>query len=110
MPERYYSICEHECAVSCLFSVGYNITEFFFYSVFSESESAAMINFSDDSEIEDDEFMPMPKSSKGTSPGPWTAAASATSMPPAGTAPRRRTVSGIHLYSHNWSISDALVL
>ena len=72
-------------------------TSFFFYSVFSESESAA-------------EFMPMPKSSKGTSPGPWTAAASAASMPPAGTAPRRRTVSGIHLYSHNWSISDALVL
>ena len=55
----------------------------------SESESAAMINLSDDSENEEDEFMPMPKSSKGTSPGPWAAAA----MPPAGTAPRRQTVS-----------------
>ena len=57
----------------------------------SESESAAMINFSDDSENEEDEIMMPPrKSSKGTSPGPWTAGAA---MPPAGTAPRRQTVS-----------------
>ena len=50
-----------------------------------------MINFSDDSENEEDEIMmPAWKSSKGTSPGPSTAGAA---MPPAGTAPRRQTVS-----------------
>ena len=49
-----------------------------------------MINISDDSENEDDEFMPTPKSSKATSPGPWTFA-----TPPAGTAPRRQTVSAV---------------
>ena len=49
-----------------------------------------MINLSDDSENEEEEFTPQPKSAKGTSPGPWSAATL-----PSGTVPRRQTVSAI---------------
>ena len=50
-----------------------------------------MINFSDDSENDDDDefMMPLtPKSSKGTSPGPLSA-----TLPPTDSSPRRHTVS-----------------
>ena len=59
-----------------------------------------MINLSDDSENEEEEVVPTPKSArKGSSPAQWP-----STMPPTGAAPQRhQTVSNVYQLFSNWS-------